>query len=114
MQRLIRIVKYLSPWVALGLAGALVDVYLHRSKVPPPAAAPITLEASAASGAAAALRGTVTPPEPSAEPRRNAPASYADAMRSLGASLSDGSQHILTARETYEELETQGYFENGG
>jgi hypothetical protein len=38
--RLTRIAAFLSPWIALGLAAALVAVYLHPSLLPAPSGAP--------------------------------------------------------------------------
>ena len=40
MYRLNRIFAFLSPWIALGLAAALVAVYLRPSLLPAPSATP--------------------------------------------------------------------------
>ena len=106
MQRLIRIIRYLSPWIALGLAGALVDVYLYRSTplrapAPPPAVATSnTTEATPAVRAGADEKTGAA-----AEPRRNAPASYADAIaRVAPAVVNISTRRVVVERQLPEQF----------
>ena len=108
MQRLSRFVKYLSPWVALGLAGALLAVYLNPSLLPRPAAARVGAEAYRAADvpAPAAARGTsAEAPGAAAEPRRGAPASYADAIaRVAPAVVNISTRRVVVERQLPEQF----------
>jgi len=110
VHRLIRIAAFLSPWIALGLAIALIAVYVDPAILParqvanaPPAPRPAALPASvgAATGPAPAAAPDSTPPAP----RRVAAASYADAVaRGAPAVVNISSRRVVIERQLPEQL----------
>ena len=111
MQRLNRIVSYLSPWIALGLAVALLAVYVDPSILPeravivspagerPPVAVP------------AAAQPVSTPLEaqldavPAVPATRPATASYADAVaRGAPAVVNISTRRVVVERQVPEQL----------
>jgi serine protease DegS len=110
VQRLNRIVSYLSPWIALGLALALLALYLDPAILPARRAAtelgavPATLAPGATVTPAKAERPSATPVsaalEPAPAPRRGAIASYADAVAKGGPAVVNISTHSVVIERT--------------
>ncbi len=100
MQRWIRLVRNLSPWIALGLGGALLAIYLRPSLLPRPRAAP----------AGATLTVTGGPPRSSGEQiepmeRHSAVASYADAItRAAPAVVNISTRKVVLERQVPQQL----------
>jgi serine protease DegS len=111
VHRLSRIVAFLSPWIALGLAAALVAVYLRPSLLPAPGGAPLATPASAPPPAAAPVAAPAAdsgplPPPPS---RRAAVASYADAVaRGAPAVVNISSRRVVIERRVPQIFEWFG------
>ena len=102
MKRLTRIATYLSPWIALGLAGALVAVYLRPSLLPRPSAAPPSAVAADAVPVAVPETPATALPAPSAAPHR-AGASYADAVaRGAPAVVNISTRRVVVERQVPE------------
>jgi serine protease DegS len=107
VHRLTRLAAFLSPWIALGLAAALVAVYLHPSLLPAPSGAPRATSAEAPSPATATR---VAAPAPDAGPaataplpRRGAVASYAEAVaRGAPAVVNISTRRIVIERQVPE------------
>ena len=101
MQRLIRLARILSPWIALGLAGALITIYLRPGLLPQkPAAAPIAALTPPIAGSAAPTVTTDTPP-----PRAAAVASYADAIaRAAPAVVNISTRKVVLERQLPEQF----------
>ena len=101
-------VKFLSPWIALGLALALGAVYLKPSLLPN--RAPATLTATSAQPVAGPVEGApaaVAAPSPPAEPttRRAAVASYADAVaRGAPAVVNISTRRVVLERQVPEQF----------
>jgi serine protease DegS len=90
--RLIRLVRFLSPWVALGLAGALAAVVLRPSLLPDrgiaaPAAAGGVSATVPAPGRAAVPVADATGPAPTAPPAQNADAPSRPAAASYAGAI---------------------------
>ena len=117
MQRLTRIVAFLSPWIAVGLAAALLAVYLRPELLPAPrtaapahgttgatAPAPAPAPAPTAPGGSAA---ELVPPGPVT--RRTAVASYADAVaRGAPAVVNISSRRVVVERRVPQVFEWFG------
>ena len=106
MYRLSRLFSFLSPWIALGLAAALVAVYLRPSLLPATGDAPATMPAAVPTPAGAAETPTaaVEPAAPPA-PHRGGAASYADAVaRGAPAVVNISSRRVVMERQVPEQL----------
>jgi serine protease DegS len=104
VNRLTRIVAFLSPWIALGLAAALVAVYLHPSLLPG-GAAPAAGPAAAPAPAPVAAAPAVGPEAAAPLPRREAVASYASAVaRGAPAVVNISSRRVVVERQVPEQL----------
>jgi serine protease DegS len=94
-----RIVAFLSPWIALGLAAALVAVYLRPSLLPA-GNTPAPAAAASPTPASAPPTPAVAPSPPAAVPTRApAVASYADAVaRGAPAVVNISSRRVVVER----------------
>lgn len=106
MPRFARLVNFLSPWVALGLAGALLAVYRHPGLLgsePRPAAAPPAAAAAVQVTPLAAERQAADTVPP---PARSTPAvSYADAVaRAAPAVVNIATRRVVIERQLPERL----------
>jgi serine protease DegS len=106
VQRLSRIVAFLSPWIALGLAAALVAVYLRPSLLPAPDGAPRATSVTAPPPVAAPASPPVADAVPAAPSlRRAAVASYADAVaRGSLAVVNISTRRVVFERQVPEML----------
>ncbi len=97
MSSLNRIARFLSPWIALGLAAALVAVYLRPSLLPAPhGQAPVPVPATPAAVPAQTAAPIAAAPLPTRPP---AAASYADAVaRGAPAVVNISSRRIVVER----------------
>ena len=107
MYRLTRIFAYLSPWIALGLAAALVAVYLHPSLLPAPQVAPQVAPQLAREPVAAVAPTPVAaeagPTTPAPLPRHAGVASYADAVaRGAPAVVNISTRRVVVERQVPE------------
>jgi serine protease DegS len=109
VHRLSRIVAFLSPWVALGLAAALVAVYLRPSLLPAPGGAPRSTSGGAPPPVAAPAATAATPVADAVpvtpSSRRAAVASYADAVaRGSPAVVNISTRRVVIERQVPEML----------
>jgi serine protease DegS len=104
--RLTRIAAFLSPWIALGLAAALVAVYLRPSLLPAPGGAPLATPASAPGPVAgpAITAADAGPAAPEPPPSRHAAvASYAEAVaRGAPAVVNISTRRVVIERQVPE------------
>jgi S1-C subfamily serine protease len=102
VSRLTRIASFLSPWIAVGLAAALVAVYLNPSLLPAPRApapAPAATTTVAPPAPAPAPPASTEPAAPVAPARRAAPTSYAEAVaRGAPAVVNISSRRVVLER----------------
>ena len=111
MSRLTRIATFLSPWIALGLAAALVAVYLRPSLLPGQQAAPPPSPAAGATPTSAPVAALTEPaPEaPATLARRAAVPSYADAVaRGAPAVVNISSRRVVVERRVPQIFEWFG------
>jgi S1-C subfamily serine protease len=110
VRRLARFLSYLSPWIALGLAAALVAVYLDPGLLPtrtaPAAAAPAAAAPPADATSAPAAAAPLAPPPAAAAPTppagRN---SYAEAVaRAAPAVVNISTKRVILERQLPEQL----------
>jgi S1-C subfamily serine protease len=109
MRRLARIGTFLSSWIALGLAIALIAVYVDPALLParpaaktPAAPRPAT---AAVPGSSASGPAPAAAPEPAPVPRRAAVASYADAVaRGAPAVVSISTRRVVIERQVPEQF----------
>ncbi|HUO79774.1 MAG TPA: trypsin-like peptidase domain-containing protein [Steroidobacteraceae bacterium] len=107
MSRLTRIATFLSPWIALGLAVALVAVYLRPSLLPGQQAAPPPSPAAGATPTSAPVAALTEPaPEaPATLARHAAVSSYAEAVaRGAPAVVNISSRRVVVERQVPEML----------
>jgi serine protease DegS len=99
-----RIVAFLSPWIALGLAAALVAVYLRPSLLPAPGGAPPAAPASVPAPAVAPTRPVAdVGPATAPPPRHAAVASYAEAVaRGAPAVVNISTRRVVIERQVPE------------
>ena len=111
MQRLNRIISYLSPWIALGLAVALLAVYIDPSILParavivaPGAERPVVAPPAAAQPVATPVEAQLDA-LPAAPASRPAAASYADAVaRGAPAVVNISTRRVVVERQVPEQL----------
>ena len=109
MHRLLRLTAFLSPWIALGLAIALIAVYLNPSILParrtsPAVPAPLPRSAVIAVGPETAPPASPVTEEPLA-PQRAAVASYADAVaRGAPAVVYVSTRRVVVERQVPEQF----------
>ncbi len=109
MSRLTHLVRFLSPWIVLGLAGALVAVYLR------PALLPGQRVASAPAVVASAAPAPSTEPSRAPSATRSGPVSYAEAIaRAAPAVVNISTKRIVLERRAPNPLawfapDSQGY-----
>jgi serine protease DegS len=111
VQRLNRIISYLSPWIALGLAVALLAVYIEPGILPARAVIVSPAGERPPLAAPAAAQPVATPVEaqldavPSAPATRPAAASYADAVaRGAPAVVNISTRRVVVERQVPEQL----------
>jgi S1-C subfamily serine protease len=101
VRRLARLVTFLSPWIALGLAVALVAIYLNPALLPARAASPPAPDAPAASTGP----GTVVPDGAAPATSTSAPDSYAPAVaRAAPAVVNISTRRVVLERQLPEQL----------
>jgi S1-C subfamily serine protease len=98
VRRLFRLVSFLSPWIALGLAVALVAIYVNPGLLPgraPPSGVPAAPVSPAPRAAA----------DPAPPPARPAPSSYADAVaKAAPAVVNISTRRVVLERQLPEQL----------
>jgi len=101
MQRWIRLFRYLSPWISLGLAGALLAIYVHPAWLPPSSAARPRIQAPGATDLPPPRSLDI--PAPTASPP--GVASYADAIaRAAPAVVNISTRKVVLERQVPEQF----------
>jgi serine protease DegS len=110
MNRVARLTAFLSPWIALGLAGALLAVYLHPAWLPS-AHRPVSADATPAPvvatipSAPTVVDPVESAPAPSQAARPPAVASYADAVaRGAPAVVNISTRRVVVERQLPEQF----------
>ena len=105
MHRLTRLLAFLSPWIALGLAAALAAVYLRPSLLPARGDAPAPVSAPVSVSAPASVAADAGPATPAPVARRAGVASYADAVaRGAPAVVNISTRRVVIERQVPETL----------
>jgi serine protease DegS len=103
VRRLVRLVTFISPWIALGLAVALVAIYLNPDLLPARAAAP-TPGSAPAQGPTTPVAAVGGPATPAGAPAY-APDSYAPAVaRAAPAVVNISTRRVVLERQLPEQL----------
>jgi serine protease DegS len=101
MQRWIRLFRYLSPWISLGLAGALLAIYVHPAWLPRSSAARPGIQAPGATDLPPPRSLDI--PAPTASPP--GVASYADAIaRAAPAVVNISTRKVVLERQVPEQF----------